>query len=126
MTTPFPYTADLSDAPIAPAAAPARFTPGVEGFTYADLRDPAGSARLLETFESFARAGGLRRNGRRTRYRDQGAAGMSPEDIPDALLAVAPRVSAFLARLFGVESGCAGIAAPSPPRATCSRSSASS
>ena len=112
MTTPIAYTADLSDAPIAPAAAPAVFASGIEGFTYADLRDPAGLARLLGVFESYARAEVPAAQWEAyLRYRDQGAAGMSPEEVSDALLAVAPRVSAFLARLFRVEAGRDAVAA---------------
>ena len=51
------FTATLSDrpvdsnAPVAPAAAPQL---GVEGFTYAQLRDPQHLARLTSAFEAFA------------------------------------------------------------------------
>jgi hypothetical protein len=73
---------------------------------------PRGLARLLSAFEDYARVRVPAAQWEAyLRYRDQGAAGMSPEEVSDALIAVAPRVSAFLARLFGVEAGREGIAA---------------
>jgi NADPH-dependent glutamate synthase beta subunit-like oxidoreductase/NAD(P)H-flavin reductase len=109
------FTATLSDrpvdsnAPVAPAAAPQL---GVEGFTYAQLRDPQHLARLTSAFEAFAQkhlapeAWSLF-----TQYRDGKGEGMAPEEVSSAILAAAPALGAFVATLFGVTDARAALAA---------------
>ena len=77
---------------------------GVEGFHYADLYEPA---RLEQLHHVFAHA--LEREtpsdyARFEAYRASRGAGMSPRERSEILLAIAPHVGRFVARLFGVEA----------------------
>ncbi|MFO0610906.1 MAG: FAD-dependent oxidoreductase [Polyangiales bacterium] len=108
----FPFTASLSDRPLDTTARPAPvvFTPGVEGFSYADLRDARALPRLTAAFDAFAAPLlGDEAWAAFARYRATKGAGMSPEEVSDVLVKSAPAVAAFLAKLFGVEDGRAGL-----------------
>jgi NADPH-dependent glutamate synthase beta subunit-like oxidoreductase/NAD(P)H-flavin reductase len=110
----FPFTASLSDRPLDTSArpAPASFTPGVEGFSYRDLRDLRALPRLTAAFDAFAAPlVGDAAWAAFTRYRATKGDGLSPEEVSDVLVKTAPAVAAFLAKLFGVEGGRAALGA---------------
>lgn len=103
------FNATLSDrAPSAEGAAPrtptATLTPGVEGFTYSQLRDPTSLARLLSAFDAFAAAQVAPELwAKYLEYRDTQGAAMGPEAVSEVLIAVAPVLGDFIAKLFNVE-----------------------
>ena len=117
------FTATLSDRPVDPNApvAPAATAPqlGVEGFTYAQLRDPQHLARLTAAFEAFAQkhlapeAWSLF-----TQYRDGKGEGMAPEEVSSAILAAAPALPwvAGYARSAMHRGSASGFCPGSPPR----------
>jgi NADPH-dependent glutamate synthase beta subunit-like oxidoreductase/NAD(P)H-flavin reductase len=76
---------------------------GVEGFTYADLYDPARLAELSASFDGWFRAEAPQRHACFERYRVSHGKGMSPVEISEALLAAAPYVGRFVAKLFSIE-----------------------
>ncbi|HVH42857.1 MAG TPA: pyridine nucleotide-disulfide oxidoreductase, partial [Labilithrix sp.] len=83
---------------------------GVAGFRYSDLFVPE---RLKDLYDAFCTDLAQRSpNAWRTyeAYRDVKGVGMKPEEVSTALLTVAPHVSAFVARLFGVEKEMAQLA----------------
>ncbi len=108
------FTATLSDRVIdrdtlPPPVRP--FTAGISGFSYADLRDVAQLPRLMAAFDAHAR--GVLDPALWTRfvdYREHGGEGTSPEEVSEVLVAIAPVVSDFLARLFRVEAEVNAIA----------------
>ena len=114
----FPFTASLSDRPLdttASAATPT-FTPGLAGFTYADLRDARALPRLTAAFDAFAApALGDAAWADFARYRETKGEGMSPEAVSNVIVHTAPVVAAFLARLFGIEDGRATLRADALP-----------
>ncbi len=77
---------------------------GVPGFTYADLYEPLRLAALLEVWEGWFRDASPEAHARFDAYRACRGAGMSKADVSEALLAAAPFVSSFIARLFRVEA----------------------
>ncbi len=77
---------------------------GVPGFGFADLFDPTKLAHLTSIFEEEFRAADPEAHERFEAYRASMGEGMTPEAVSDALLAKAPHVSRFVARLFCVES----------------------
>ena len=76
---------------------------GEEGFAYADLFAPERLAELTARFEAYFLAADPAAHARFAAYRACGGEGMKPEAISDALLAGAPHLSRFVARLFRVE-----------------------
>jgi hypothetical protein len=108
------FTATLSDRVIdrdTLPPPPRAFTAGISGFSYEDLRDVAQLPRLMDAFDAHARAvldPGLW--DRFVAYRHDGGHGASPEEISELLVAVAPVVSDFLGRLFGVEAQLGDVA----------------
>ncbi|MBK8693280.1 MAG: FAD-dependent oxidoreductase [Deltaproteobacteria bacterium] len=108
------FTATLSDRVIdrdTLPPPPRAFTAGISGFSYEDLRDVAQLPRLMDAFDAHARAvldPGLW--DRFVAYRHDGGHGSSPEEISELLVAVAPVVSDFLGRLFGVEAQLGDVA----------------
>ena len=107
------FTATLSDRVIdrdTLPPPPRTFTAGVSGFSYEDLRDVAQLPRLMDAFDDFARAQIDPALWQRfVAYRQHGGEGTSPEEISEVLVATAPVVSAFLAKLFGVEAQVGGV-----------------
>ena len=102
-------TRDLPPAFRSPSQPPTESRPtpdmplGVAGFTFADLFDPGKLARLHDVFfEAFAKDA-PEDFAAFDAYRATKGEGMTPEQTSDALLAAAPHVSRFVARLFGVE-----------------------
>ena len=82
---------------------PAELVLGEPGFTYPDLFDPARLAELTDRFYTFFQSSDAEGFSKFAAYRDCLGSGMSAEDISSALLAGAPHLSRFVARLFGVE-----------------------
>jgi NADPH-dependent glutamate synthase beta subunit-like oxidoreductase/NAD(P)H-flavin reductase len=77
---------------------------GIEGFAYEDLYDPSRLRALHEVFRSWFAAQGADMYGRFEQYRACGGEGMSAVQQSDALLAAAPFVGEFIAKLFHVEA----------------------
>ncbi len=86
------------------ASKPTSLTLGVPGFTWRDLHDPTRLAELTDRFHAFAAhraspdAWKLFEH-----YRHTLGEGMSPEQISEALVSIAPHLGAFLSLLFGIE-----------------------
>src|SRR5579864_3510021 len=76
---------------------------GVDGFTYADLYDPARLAELYDVFDAWFSRESASLHARFAAYRACKGQGMGPLERSEALLAAAPYVGAFIGRLFGVE-----------------------
>jgi NADPH-dependent glutamate synthase beta subunit-like oxidoreductase/NAD(P)H-flavin reductase len=77
---------------------------GVPGFTFADLFEPARLGALHEAWATWFRENAAEAHAKFEAYRACSGKGMSPTDVSEALLAAAPFVSGFLARLFRVEA----------------------
>ncbi len=88
---------------VAATSDPADLLLGEPGFTYPDLFAPARLAELTARFDAFFRAADVTAHARFAAYRDAGGKGVSPEEVSAALLAAAPHLSRFVARLFKVE-----------------------
>jgi len=76
---------------------------GIEGFTYADLYDPARLRELHAVFDRIFAAEAPEPFAQFDAYRTSRAQGMTALQQSEALLAAAPHVGRFLGRLFGVE-----------------------
>ncbi|HMY18711.1 MAG TPA: pyridine nucleotide-disulfide oxidoreductase, partial [Polyangium sp.] len=76
---------------------------GEPGFVYADLFDPLRLAELTDRFFAYFEAQDPEAFARFNAYRACLGEGMGPEATSEALLAGAPHLSRFVARLFGVE-----------------------
>src|SRR5262245_26456802 len=76
---------------------------GEAGFSYPDLFAPERLAELTARFDAFFREADPAAHAVFSAYRDTKGKGMKPEAVSEALLAAAPHVSRFIARLFGVE-----------------------
>ena len=83
---------------------PAELVLGVPGFAYADLFDPARLADLTAAFDRHLAAADPAAHAAFARYRDAKGEGLGPVETSSALLAAAPHLSTFVARLFGVEA----------------------
>ena len=74
---------------------------GIDGFTYADLHDPARLRDLHDVFcreVAAARSGALGASG--TRIAPRPDAPRSPLELSDLIVRMAPHVSRFVAALF--------------------------
>lgn len=82
---------------------------GIEGFRYADLFVPE---RLKDLYDAFCTELAQKAPDAWRTYEAYRAAtsSMKPEEVSAAILAVAPHVSSFVARLFGVEKELAELA----------------
>jgi NADPH-dependent glutamate synthase beta subunit-like oxidoreductase/NAD(P)H-flavin reductase len=87
---------------------PAELVLGVPGFVYADLHDPARLGELARIFEGELAASDPAAAASLSAYRERGDA-LGPLKVSEALLAVAPHVSRFVARLFRVEEELAAL-----------------
>ncbi|MCL2777854.1 MAG: FAD-dependent oxidoreductase [Polyangiaceae bacterium] len=76
---------------------------GVTGFRYPDLFVPERLRDLFDVFCTELKAAAPEAAASYESYRACLGKGMAPEEISRALLTVAPHVSAFVGRLFGVE-----------------------
>ncbi|MBI4693835.1 MAG: FAD-dependent oxidoreductase [Gammaproteobacteria bacterium] len=88
-------------------SAPA-LAPGIDGFSYADLYQPAKLAGLLTRFDRELETGAPELWARFAAYRANRGEGMTPEDISAVLVDTAPYVGEFVGRLFGVTTQHAG------------------
>ena len=86
-------------------------TLGIADFTFADLFDPARLTALNTEFDRWFEAKGPGAFATFAKYRACRGVGMHKVEVSAALLAAAPYVSAFLARLFNVESEVAAFGA---------------
>ena len=82
---------------------------GEPGFSYADLFDPVRLAELTARFFSSFEAEDAAGFARFSEYRACRGEGMSPESVSEALLAGAPHLSRFVARLFRVDREAAAL-----------------
>jgi len=73
---------------------------GVEGFTYADLYDPARLGDLLDRFDRWFASVAPEAHARFEKYRACKGDGMTNVEISEALLAAAPHVGTFVGMLF--------------------------
>ena len=101
--------AGISSSPARPVSVPshapdASVRLGVEGFTYADLYAPQRLADLHAAFDAWFAATAPEHHARFEAYRACRGEGMTSEQKSEALLACAPYVSAFLGKLFGVDT----------------------
>jgi len=83
-------------------SAPAELVLGIPGFSYEDLHSPERLAALHALFEVETRAADPDAFAAFAAYRDCKGEGMTPEAVSTALLALAPHVSRFVAKLFRV------------------------
>src|SRR4051794_5643599 len=81
------------------------------GFVYRDLFSPERLADLYGVFCADLKSRAADVAASYEAYRTCQGAGMTPEQVSIVLLAVAPYVSEFVGRLFGVEKELAGLAA---------------
>ena len=82
---------------------------GIPGFAWADLFSPAKLEELAAAFDRFFRERSPEGFARFDAYRSGKGEGMTPEQQSDALLAGAPHLSAFIAKLFRVEGELAKV-----------------
>jgi NADPH-dependent glutamate synthase beta subunit-like oxidoreductase/NAD(P)H-flavin reductase len=76
---------------------------GIAGLSYADLYDPAKLAELCRVFDAYLQKESPEDFVRFDAYRACRGEGMTPQAVSAALLAAAPWVSRFVAKLFGIE-----------------------
>ncbi len=82
---------------------------GIPGFAWADLFAPAKLEELAAAFDRFFRERSPEGFACFEAYRSGKGEGMTPEQQSDALLAGAPHLSAFIAKLFRVEDELAKV-----------------
>ncbi|HEU4408017.1 MAG TPA: FAD-dependent oxidoreductase [Polyangiaceae bacterium] len=82
---------------------PAELVLGLEGFSYADLHDPERLADLTRAFHEYVRAEAPEAYAQLMALAEAGGRLATPQATSDALLAAAPHLSAFVAKLFRVE-----------------------
>ena len=90
----------MNDQLLAPAG---ELTPGIPGFSYADLYRPERLGDLLRVFDEAVAGEDPVLSRDFGAYRACLGDGMTPEAISDLLVRMAPHVGRFVARLFGVE-----------------------
>ncbi|MGZ3425003.1 MAG: FAD-dependent oxidoreductase [Polyangia bacterium] len=76
---------------------------GIDGFSYADLYDPAKLRLLFERWHAELHAGSAELGARYDAYRATQGRDLAPQALSDLLVELAPTVSRFVARLFRVE-----------------------
>jgi NADPH-dependent glutamate synthase beta subunit-like oxidoreductase/NAD(P)H-flavin reductase len=77
---------------------------GIDGFSYEDLFEPLRLRDLHGVFDAWFKERAPEAHAAFERYRGCRGAGMTPQDVSDALIAAAPHVSAFVGKLFRVEA----------------------
>ncbi|HEX7833292.1 MAG TPA: FAD-dependent oxidoreductase, partial [Thermoanaerobaculia bacterium] len=86
---------------------------GIDGFTYDDLRTPAGLSRLALSFDQFVEQNDAALFGRFDAYRHSVQNGTAaPRATPEEsllLIAIARHLGTFLAQLFPMQSGIATL-----------------
>src|SRR3984957_16813778 len=76
---------------------------GIQGFTYADLYEPAKLHELHDLFDRWFAEESPDHHARFAAYRLCTGEGMTPLARSEAMLAAAPYVGSFVATLFGIE-----------------------
>lgn len=76
---------------------------GIPGFAYADLYQPEKLAALTREFDRFFQEREPEAHARFADYRERLGEGMTPQQVSNALIDAAPHLSAFIAKLFGIE-----------------------
>jgi NADPH-dependent glutamate synthase beta subunit-like oxidoreductase/NAD(P)H-flavin reductase len=89
---------------VAATSDPAELRLGEAGFAYADLFVPERLAELGRRFDAFFLEADPAGHACFAAYREKKGQGMKAEEISVALLAGAPPLARFVARLFGVEA----------------------
>jgi NADPH-dependent glutamate synthase beta subunit-like oxidoreductase/NAD(P)H-flavin reductase len=89
---------------------------GVPGFVYADLHEPARLAELYRVWEEGFRNADPDGFAKYDAYRACKGEGMEPLAVSEALLAAAPHVSSFVAKLFRIEAETAALVAETRSR----------
>ena len=93
----------MNSTPNSQAVGAQTLTLGIPGFVYADLYEPSRLEALTHCFErQLAERDAALYQEFRLYHAGQGQ-GMAPEAVSDLLVRMAPEVSGFVARLFGVE-----------------------
>ncbi len=95
---------------IACTSDPSALRLGEPGFSYGDLFEPSRLADLSSRFDTWFEAEDAAAFARFSAYRACKGQGMKAEAVSEALLAAAPFVARFVARLFGVEAEAKAIA----------------
>ncbi|MFO0551684.1 MAG: FAD-dependent oxidoreductase [Polyangiaceae bacterium] len=88
---------------------PAELVLGVPGFTYPDLFDPSRLAALTKVFDSELATAAPEAFAALEKYRACKGEGMEATAVSNVLLAVAPHVSRFVAKLFSIEDEVAAL-----------------
>ena len=83
-------------------------TLGVEGFSYADLYEPARLRDLADRFDAEVARADPELSAAFSRY--AGGAPLTAVEQSDVIVRMAPHLGAFVARLFGVEPEAASLA----------------
>jgi NADPH-dependent glutamate synthase beta subunit-like oxidoreductase/NAD(P)H-flavin reductase len=87
-----------------PPPPPGELLLGVEGFSYADLHQPAKLAELCARFDDHFQKAAPEAYAKFDAYRKCKGEGMGPVEKSETLLAAAPHVTTFLAKLFRIEA----------------------
>ncbi|MEX0950950.1 MAG: pyridine nucleotide-disulfide oxidoreductase [Gammaproteobacteria bacterium] len=96
------HPATLSQEHAAGASNAAEFNAGIAGYAYADLHQPGKLAELSQLFDAEIKADDPALFDEFAAYRACQGDGMKPEAVSDLLVRMAPRVGAFVAKLFNV------------------------
>ena len=76
---------------------------GIPGFRFGDLHDSARLAELLDAFDEALRVTDPSLCDRLMAYRGCRGEGMAPQAVSTLITDVAPHLSTFVARLFGIQ-----------------------
>ncbi|MBL9027485.1 MAG: FAD-dependent oxidoreductase [Myxococcales bacterium] len=95
---------------VAATSDPSELVLGIPGFAYADLYASDKLAELYRLWDAGFSAEDPELYAKFDAYRRSLGQGMSAEAVSEALLAAAPSVSRFVARLFGVEEAASVLA----------------
>jgi NADPH-dependent glutamate synthase beta subunit-like oxidoreductase/NAD(P)H-flavin reductase len=95
---------------VAATSDPSELSLGEPGFTYKDLFVPERLAELAVRFDAYFAGADAAAHARFAAYREKKGEGMTAQEVSDALLAAAPHLSRFVARIFGVEREAEALA----------------
>src|SRR5262245_37673618 len=100
----------MTTASARPLAQPEALHLGLEGFTFADLYQPAGLRRLHERFVTGLAAADPALAQKFEAYRASGGKGLKAPEESALLIAVARHISTFIGRLFGIAANQQSLA----------------
>ncbi|NUO51886.1 MAG: FAD-dependent oxidoreductase [Polyangiaceae bacterium] len=101
---------------IAATSEPSELVLGIPGFVYADLHQSEKLAALYKIWDAEFSAAEPDAYAEFDAYRTSRGEGMTPEAVSEALLAAAPSVSRFVAKLFGVVEAAGVLAGDAQSR----------